>query len=219
MSEIRVVMPAEGFEIAGPRVLGDAWRWPRGTPRAADWQPLEITVYDTDSWNRPVELPFLLRSELEGAREDDDDEDDVEEYEEVLFVPADCPFMKSWTIVCRDGVVDVLRHALDADGELLPLWEPLREERYWMFNPLVVAPEVLDEERSEIRRGRSSAHIMSIPRWAVHEDRLASLGAFVLPQINELCLTGEPLRRLLDADLAGLDLKPVWRSADHERST
>ena len=79
------------------------------------------------------------------------------------------------------------------------------EERLWLFNPLVVA-DVLDEDRSELYRGAASGRITGIKRWVFHDDRLDPLGAFLVPQSSHLCLTGEPLGRLLAAGLSGLAL-------------
>ena len=125
--------------------------------------------------------------------------------------------MKTGKIVCRDAVIKVARDALEPYGEFLPLWEPVREERLWLFNPLVVA-DVLDEDRSELYRGASSGRITGIKRWVFNDDRLDQLGAFLVPQSSHLCLTGEPLRKLVAADLSGLALLCVWRS-DQDRST
>lgn len=124
--------------------------------------------------------------------------------------PGDFPSLGGYAPVFSRRAADVLRDVLEDAGELLPLDSP--DGTYVVLNVTRVL-DALDEDRSEVRRFKSTGRIMNIDRYQLIPDRIGDAGIFKLGQIPRMYtfVTDRFVRRVLDAGLEGFDFsRKVW---------
>jgi hypothetical protein len=73
------------------------------------------------------------------------------------------------------------------------------------------APDALDEERSEVKRFRSSGRILRVIRYALRAELLSGIPIFKLPQQprSRVYVTDAFVDRVKDAGLVGFDFSEV----------
>jgi hypothetical protein len=102
--------------------------------------------------------------------------------------------------------VDALGDLLREHGELLEV----EGVEFRVFN-VTAAPDALDEDRSEVKRFRSSGRILRILRYELRPEMLSGVSIFKLPQQprSRVYVTDSFVERVTEAGLVGFDLSEV----------
>lgn len=107
--------------------------------------------------------------------------------------------------------VEALRNLLEPNGEILPLICEFGD--YYAFNTTSVV-DALDEERSELKRFKSSGRISEILRYEFYPEKLQGLSIFKLRQFPAGdYVTDTFVQRVQEAGLVGFDFstaRQVW---------
>ena len=92
--------------------------------------------------------------------------------------PSDLMVFLSTVLFVSDRAKAVLEHVIDAAAVE---WMPARyrDERWWIMHGLVLF-DALDEERSEVRRGEKSGHVMAVGRLRVIPEKCKGHALFRL---------------------------------------
>jgi hypothetical protein len=105
--------------------------------------------------------------------------------------------------------VEALDDMLKGNGELLEL-----EGAEFSLLNVLSAPDALDEERSELKRFRSSGRVLRILRYGLRAEALSSVPIFKLPQQprSRVYVTDAFVERVRENGLVGFDFSEmVWR--------
>jgi len=128
---------------------------------------------------------------------------------------GDLPGWASHIPVFSQRAASVLQEMLVPNGELLPLVCEQLEEEYVAFNVTRLA-DALDEERSMVKRYKSSGRIMRILRYEFVPGLLDELLIFKLPPtvLQDVYVTEGFVEHVLQSDLRGFVFKLVWSGED-----
>ncbi|MGH2662091.1 MAG: imm11 family protein [Actinomycetota bacterium] len=124
--------------------------------------------------------------------------------------PGDFPSLGGYAPVFSRRATDAVEDLLEDAGELLPLDSP--DGTYLVFNVTRVL-DALDEDRSDVRRFKSTGRIMNIDRYQLIPERIGDAPIFKLSQIPRMYtfVTDRFVHRVRDAGLAGfLFDRKVW---------
>lgn len=122
--------------------------------------------------------------------------------------PSDFPGFRSAAPIFSLRAVEALGDLLQPNGELLPLICP--DGDYFVFN-VTAMPDILDEDRSEIRRFRSG-RILDITGYQFRGSSVGSHVIFRLPQLptGRVYVTDEFVQRVAASGLTGFEFPSVW---------
>jgi hypothetical protein len=127
--------------------------------------------------------------------------------------PCDFPSFKRHIPVFSKHAVDTLKDILTENGEILPL--KCDEGVYYAYNVTCVA-DVLDHEKSEIKRFESSGRIMRIVRHKFLIEQLSGLVIFKIPEVPDMdvFVTEAFIQRVQEAGLTGFEFEVAWSSSE-----
>lgn len=97
---------------------------------------------------------------------------------ELKLLPGDFPSLVTHVPVFSQRALTKLKDSLKGNGEALPL--VCDEGEYFAFNVTNIV-DALDEQRSEIKRFKSSNRIMEVVKYRFHDEKL-SANIFKIPQ-------------------------------------
>ncbi len=131
------------------------------------------------------------------------------EHDGAPLTRSDAPWLGSATLVLRAAAVVALRSLLEANGELLPV--DCDEARLFLFHATRVL-DVLDEERSEILRFRTSGRVMDVTRYVFRASDLRGVDCFKIPQfrVSPTFVSERFVDAWHAAGLRGLEFEPIW---------
>jgi len=157
-----------------------------GTPIGSSWSPLKVGVCEDENT---------------GPRQS-----------------SDFPAFKRHIPVFSQRAVDALEDLLKENGEILPLKcdDPkCNNDVYYAYNVTCVA-DVLDHDKSEIVRFKSSGRIMDIEQYFFEADRLSNLVIFKIPELPTMnVFVTEPfIQRVQEAGLTGFEFEVAWSSLE-----
>ena len=133
--------------------------------------------------------------------------------------PSDFPSLAAAIPVFSPRAIESLGDMLAGSGEILALHCP--EGTYVAFNVTRVV-DALDEMRSELKRF-DDGRIMRIVRHEFHQDSVADVDIFKLPQMpkSAVYVSDRFVERIREAHLVGFKPELVWighgRAAESER--
>jgi hypothetical protein len=127
---------------------------------------------------------------------------------------GDFPSLGGYAPVFSRRAAEALEDLLGDGGELLPL--DARDGPYLVYNVTRVL-DALDEDRSEIRRFRSSDRIMNIERYHLLPEQIGDAAIFKLSQIPRMhtFVTDRFVHQVHDAGLTGFSFdRKVWADSE-----
>ncbi|MGC9357759.1 MAG: imm11 family protein [Anaerolineae bacterium] len=127
----------------------------------------------------------------------------VEPGEQADLPWSDFPGLTSHIPVFSPHAVTALHDLLTGNGQFVPLVCPACPEPFQAFNVTRLV-DVLDVENSEVKRFRSG-RIMRVLRYSFHEERLADLTIFKIPEepLKMVFVTRDFVRRVQNKGLTG----------------
>lgn len=122
---------------------------------------------------------------------------------------GDFVFMAFGFTVFSAKAVETLKPLIEDYVEFLPLrWYPYEHRDLYAVNVLSVL-ECLDEEQSDIKRFESSGRISRIDKYVFKEDCIGDVPIFHINPVKTVFVSDAFRQLAEDAELVGLDLKPV----------
>lgn len=120
-------------------------------------------------WDAPVTRPCMLHVWGFSGGSPHGEVEIIDDPDSPRCKPSDLMVFLSTVLFVSDRAKAVLEHVIDAAAvEWIPA--RYRDERWWIMHGLVLL-DALDEERSEVRRGAKSGHVMAVGRLCVIPEK------------------------------------------------